>query len=79
MNEWYTLTNNLETNVPALDEVSQARIEKRVRFSLPRRRKHRALAAIIAAVLPFPFVPAIWTNFNCCCGFSSASSRARMR
>ena len=51
MNEWYTLTNNLETNVPALDEVSQARIEKRVRFSLPRRRKHRALAAIIAAVL----------------------------
>ena len=51
MNEWYDLTNNLDTDIPPLDEISQARIEKRIRSALPRRRKRRALAAVIAAVL----------------------------
>lgn len=51
MNEWYELTNALETDTPPLDEVSRARIEKRVRASLPRRRKRRWAAAVIAAAL----------------------------
>ena len=51
MNEWYDLTNNLDTDIPPLDEISQARIEKLIRSALPRRRKRRALAAVIAAVL----------------------------
>ena len=51
MNDWYDLTNNLDTNVPPLDEISQARIESRVRSALPRRRKRRALFVAIAAVL----------------------------
>ena len=51
MNDWYELTNSLDTNVPPLDEVSRARIEKRVHATLPRRRKRRWLIAAIAAVL----------------------------
>ena len=51
MNDWYDLTNSLDTNVPPLDEVSRARIEKRVHATLPRRRKRRWLIAAIAAVL----------------------------
>lgn len=51
MNEWYTLVNGLETDVPVLDEAAAARIEKRVRAVLPQRRKDRWIAALIAAVL----------------------------
>ena len=51
MNDWYDLTNRLDTNVPPLEEVSQARIESRIRSALPRRKKRRALLAVIAAVL----------------------------
>ncbi len=51
MNDWYDLTNSLDTNVPPLDEVSQARIEQRIRSALPRRRKRRWLVIAIAAVL----------------------------
>lgn len=51
MNDWYDLTNNLDTDIPPLDEVSRTRIEQRVRSALPRRRKRRALLAVIAAVL----------------------------
>ena len=51
MNDWYDLTNSLDTNVPPLDEVSRTRIEKRIRAALPRRKKHRWLIAAIAAVL----------------------------
>ena len=51
MNEWYALTNDLETGVPPLDEVSRARIEKRVRSALPRPGKRRMLVVILAAVL----------------------------
>ena len=51
MNEWYALTNDLETGVPPLDEVSRTRIEKRVRSALPRPGKHRMLVVILAAVL----------------------------
>ena len=51
MNDWYDLTNSLDTNVPPLDEVSQVRIEQRVRSALPRRRKRRWLIVAIAAVL----------------------------
>ncbi len=51
MNDWYDLTNSLDTNVLTLDEVSRAHIEKRVRAALPRRKKRRALVAVIAAVL----------------------------
>ena len=51
MNGWYDLTNSLDTNIPPLDEMSQARIDKRIRAALPRRRKRRALFAAIAAVL----------------------------
>ena len=51
MNDWYDLTNSLDTDVPPLDEVTQAHIQKRVRSALPRRRKRRALFAAIAAVL----------------------------
>ena len=51
MSDWYDLTNSLDTNVPPLDEVSRARIEKRVRATLPRRRKRRWLVMAIAAVL----------------------------
>ena len=51
MNDWYELTNSLDTNVPPLDEVSRARIEKRVHATLPRRRKRRWLVVAIAAVL----------------------------
>ena len=51
MNDWYDLTNSLDTNVPPLDEISQARIEQRIRSALPRRRKRRWLVIAIAAVL----------------------------
>lgn len=51
MNEWYEWTNALETGVPPLDEVSRARIEKKVRAALPRRRNRRWAAAVIAAAL----------------------------
>ena len=51
MNDWYDLTNSLDTNVLPLDEVSRAHIEKRVRSALPRRRKRRWLVVAIAAVL----------------------------
>ncbi len=51
MNEWYELINELKTDTPPLDEVSRARIEKKVRAALPRRRKRRWAAAVIAAAL----------------------------
>lgn len=51
MNEWYEWTNALETDIPPLDEVSRSRIEKKVRAALPRRRKRRWAAAVIAAAL----------------------------
>ena len=51
MNDWYDLTNSLDTDVPPLDEVTQAHIQKRVRSALPRCRKCRWLIAAIAAVL----------------------------
>lgn len=51
MNEWYELTNELETGTPPLNEISRARIEKKVRAALPRRRKRRWAAAVIAAAL----------------------------
>lgn len=51
MNEWYTLVNGLETDVPALDEVTTTRVKKRVHAALPRRWKRRWLAAAVAAVL----------------------------
>lgn len=51
MNDWYDLTNSLDTNVPSLDEVTQGRIEKRVCAALPRRKKHLRVVVAIAAVL----------------------------
>ena len=51
MNDWYELLHDLETEVQPLDEVTQARIENRVRTVLPRRRQRPQLIAIIAAVL----------------------------
>ena len=51
MNDWYDLTNSLDTDVPPLDEVTQDHIQKRVRSALPRCRKCRWLIAAIAAVL----------------------------
>lgn len=51
LNNWYALVNGLETDVPALDEATAARIEKRVRAALPRRRKRRWIAALLAAAL----------------------------
>ena len=51
MNDWYDLTNSLDTNVPPLDEVSRTYIEKRVRAALPHRRKRCWLVVAIAAVL----------------------------
>ena len=51
MNDWYELINGLETETPPLDDMTLARVEKRVRAALPRRRKRRALFAAIAAVL----------------------------
>lgn len=51
MNEWYELTSALGTSVPPLDEVSRARIEKKVHAALPRRRKRRWIAAVLAAAL----------------------------
>lgn len=51
MNDWYELTNSLDTNVPPLDEVSRARIEKRVHATLHRRKKHLRLVIAIAAIL----------------------------
>ena len=63
MNDWYDLTNSLDTNVPPLDEVSRTRIEKRIRAALPRRKKHRWLIAAIAAVLAL----------TACCTASSRS------
>ena len=64
MNDWYALTNDLDTQIPPLDEVSKARIKKRVRSALPRRKKHRALAAVIAAVLALS-----------ACGYAVATGR----
>ena len=51
MNDWYELTNSLDTDVPPLDEVSQARIEKCIRSALPRRKKHLRVVVAIAAIL----------------------------
>lgn len=51
MNEWYALVNDLETGVPPLDETAAARVEKRVRAALPRRKKRRWAAALLAAAL----------------------------
>ena len=51
MNEWYTLTQSLETDVLPVDEFSQKRIETRVRAALPRRKKRPQLIAVLAAVL----------------------------
>ena len=51
MNDWYDLTNSLDTSVPPLDEMSQARIEKRIRAALPRRKKRLRVIAALAAVL----------------------------
>lgn len=51
MNEWYALVNGLETDVPSLDEVSAARIQKSIRAALPRRRQRRWLPAVIAAAV----------------------------
>lgn len=51
MNDWYELTNSLDTSVPPLDEMSQARIEKRIRAALPRRKKRLRVIAALAAVL----------------------------
>ena len=51
MNDWYTLTQSLETDVLPVDEFSQKRIETRVRAALPRRQKRPQLIAVLAAVL----------------------------
>lgn len=51
MNDWYALTNNLDTDIPPLDEVSLKRIETHVQASLPRRTKRPHLIAVIAAIL----------------------------
>ena len=51
MNDWYTLTQSLETDVLPVDEFSQKRIETRVRAALPRRKKRPQLIAVLAAVL----------------------------
>lgn len=51
MNEWYEWANALETDSPPLDEVSRVRIEQKVRAALPRGRKRRWAAAVIAAAL----------------------------
>lgn len=51
MNEWYTLTNNLETDIPPMDEVSAARVKAKLRAALPRRQKRRWIAALLAAAL----------------------------
>ncbi len=50
MNNWYDLTNGLDTDVQPLDDLTQARVVKRVKNALPRRRKKRLLA-VVAAVL----------------------------
>lgn len=53
MKDWYELTNDLETKVQPLDEVTQARIQKKVRTALPRRKKQplRVVAAIAAVLV----------------------------
>lgn len=51
MKDWYELTNDLDTSVPPLDEVTQARILNRVKTALPRRKRRFSLAAVIAAAL----------------------------
>lgn len=48
MNEWYALTNDLETQVPPLDAAAMERILRRSRRH---RRKGLRLAAVLAAVL----------------------------
>lgn len=51
MNDWYTLTNDLETKLGPLDEVSQKRIKTRVCAAIPHRKKRPQLIAAIAALL----------------------------
>ena len=51
MQDWYELTNTLETETPPLDEITQARVEKRIRAALPRRKKRLRIIAALAAVL----------------------------
>jgi len=52
MNDWYDLTQGLETEITPLDELSAARIEKQVKAALPHRKKRtHLLIAVLAAVL----------------------------
>lgn len=51
MKDWYELTQDLETEILPLDELSAARIEQRVQAALPRRRRRPWLIAALIAVL----------------------------
>ena len=51
MKDWYALANDLETAVPSLDEVTERRIQKKVKAALPRTRRRIPFAAAVAAVL----------------------------
>ena len=51
MNDWYELTQNLETETSPLDELSMTRIHQTVRAALPRRRRRPLLIAALVAVL----------------------------
>jgi len=51
MNDWYELTQSLETEVSPLDELTQTRIDSRIQAALPRRRNKPQLIAVIAAIL----------------------------
>lgn len=51
MNEWYALTQDLETEVLPLDELSAARIQRQVKRQLPRRKRPFRLAIVLFAAL----------------------------
>ena len=51
MNEWYALVNDLETDAPELDELSQKRIEMAVRKSLPKGHSKWKIVLITAVIV----------------------------
>ena len=51
MNDWYDLTNDLDTEVRPVDELAHARVVRLAKTALPRRWKKRWVAAALAAVL----------------------------
>lgn len=51
MNEWYGLVNDLETEVPELDELSRKRIDMAIRTGTGMRRPRWKLAAVVAVLV----------------------------